>query len=165
MKLTAKYLLGEATRPSEITRLKNFNQESDVFIMVMDLLEKDKSSAERIINLMASAFTGDGLTKSIRDEVKAEFIKFLKNLSQHEKDEFMKEIKKIIFNPWLTFENEEFINKVALISTFGLYNELNENPEVYRDFLSDTHNKEMEDRKVQRGKEKFASMMGSRGRN
>lgn len=152
MNKIAKFIKTQAT----IVRIPGFSIESDAFVFLIDKLEKDHSLASKIYNK-----AWDIILTGRKDNAKLVILpdaqKFITKVWEDYSEFVIKKIDRYMFL------NTEFKSMSAKILAAGIVNELVNDPNHYKKFLSTKAQKEVEDYVVNRGKSKFVTMLQNKG--
>lgn len=139
-----------AIKKSEVVRFRGFNIESDVFVYLMEELEKDRKTMSEMIqeawDMISSNSQNEGRLKGYADR----FVN--KNA-----DEIRQHVAEL--DPFMMTTDPKFLPMAAKIMVVGVINELTENPFSYRKMLLPDQAEEMDRMIEERGKSKFTTMI------
>lgn len=149
---------------SKIVNIKGISMESDVFYEFMKYFKKDKREFSNVVNIIWETFRFGKLTDLIKYQSMKVIKSFISKMNSNDKNELHFKLKKTISNPFLEM-SPELYERIAEVSSYGIFNELNMNPLDYKDFLNSTNKKEAENIVIKRGKEKLTDIISRRNKN
>jgi len=135
-----------------IARLPNFNKESDMFVFLIDKLEQNKSLASKIYN-KAWKTIADGKPNFAKTVIESDAQAFINKIWKQYREYALKKDR------FMFVDDPNFKLMSGKILAHGIINELVENPTHYIKFVSSQIEKEIENFSIERGKNKFKTIL------
>ena len=136
-----------------IVRFKGFNLESDIFVMLIDKLDKKLSLAKKVYSsAWDMLLNGSGGKKSAIRVIEPLLKRFVDNNFDDVADYALEQ------DPFMQVNDPRFQGMIVKILALGVVSELVDSPFSYKRFLTKDQLAEAEEMVVERGKRKFEQM-------
>lgn len=138
-----------------VQRIPGLSIESDAVVVLLDMLESNRSEAKKIYDKAWDAMAGGGKKKALV-VLTPETTKFVR---QHW-DEFANKFSDMHLFDFNDPRAQKMVGKVMAV---GLLNDMVETPLQYAKYMSSQAKQEIEEAVVERGKAKFETMLRNKG--
>ena len=141
---------------AQIERISGFNKESDVFVYLIEELEKDNSFSKKIYRK-----AWDMLQTGRRNNASAVILPLCKQFVKKDGDGLKEYVLEKI-DRYMMVQDPKFLLMCAKILSIGIVKDMQDMPMRYKKYLSSEQKREVEEYSAGRGKEKLRNMLQNR---